>query len=539
MSRKGRWGRKLGGAVGTYRIIRKLSAGSVADVFLARMAGTGGVESPVFIERLLPGFAGEATFVDLFLGSARASATQPHANVLRVLEAGVSGELPCRVLELVDGETLSSLFAAVRTRGLTLGLREVCFIVQQVAEGLASLHQVRPSHRGLQPSLVWLSRRGEVKLVDTGGASRSEPPYLTPEQVQGRPADARGDVFRLGLLLYELLAGRPLFDGSQPRVLHHIRTFDERALAPVPGCPPSLWAVLRQTLAASPEARFTSARVVAGTLRDFLVERQLGVDHLDIAQLFARVFPARRSFLEEAGSSQAETLSQTDLTPARPEAMLHIVPVTEGRRLNAEPPPVLYPVEPPPPPDDALLETEPAPPRQPPPENVHARLLGEALGLVGGSAELAPLLVRLTRGGVWRLGGSDEEETRAALAARTLVLAARLEEPRRFVLPTLARVRTLVGESPELGELLSDVLLAGRNSGPPSGRAARALLCAAAFVAQVQCAEPEEPESIRALGRLRQDPRVAPEALEALAAELGVEAPRQGRRVEATASASA
>jgi serine/threonine-protein kinase len=494
----------------------------------------------VFIERLLPGFAGEATFVELFLGSARTSAARPHANVLRVLETGVSGELPCRVLELVDGETLSSLLATVKARGLPLGLRELCFIVQQVAEGLAALHEVRAKHRGLQPSLVWLSRSGEVKLEDTGGASRSEPPYLTPEQVQGRPADVRGDVFRLGLILYELLAGRPLFDGSQPRVLHHIRTFDERGLAPVPGCPPSLWAVLLHALAASPEARFPSARAFADTLRGFLVERQLGVDHLDMAQLFSRVFPARRSFLEEGGSAQAEALSQTDRTPARPEAMLHLVPVTEGRRLNTEPPPVLFPVElpqPPPPPDDALLETEPAPPRQPPPENVHARLLGEALGLVGGSAELAPLLVRLTRGGVWRLGGDDAEETRAALAARTLVLAARLEEPRRFVLPTLSRVRTLVGESPELGELLSEVLLAGRNSGPPQGAAARALLCAAAFVAQVQCAEPEAPESIRALGRLRQDPRVAPEALEALAAELGVEPPRQGRRVEASASA--
>lgn len=500
--------------------------GSVADVFLARMAGTGGGESPVFIERLLPGFAGEATFVDLFLGTARTSAAQPHANVLRVLEAGVSGELPCRVLELVDGETLSSLFAAVRTRGLPLGLREVCFIVQQVAEGLAFLHQARASHRGLQPSLVWLSWSGEVKLVDTGGASRSEPPYLTPEQAQGRPADSRGDIFRLGLLLYELLAGRPLFDGSRPRVLHHIRTFDERGLAPVPGCPPSLWAVLRQALAASPEARFPSARALADTLRDFLVERQLGVDHLDLAQMFARVFPARRSFLEE------------ERTPSRPEPMLHIVPVTEGRRLNAEPPPVLYPVEPPPPPDDALLETEPAPPRQPPPESLHARLLGEALGLVGGSAELAPLLVRLTRGGVWRLGGDAEEETRAAMAARTLVLAARLEESRRFVLPTLARVRTLVGESPELGELLSDVLLAGRDSGPPSGRAARALLCAAAFVAQVQCAEPEASESTRVLGRLRRDLRVAPEALEALAAELGVEVPRPGRGMDASSSSA-
>ncbi|MGZ3457320.1 MAG: protein kinase domain-containing protein, partial [Archangium sp.] len=152
----------------------------------------------------------------------------------------------------------------------------------------------------------------------------------------------------------------------------------------------------------------------------------------------------------------------------------------------------------------------------------YARLLDEALGLVGGSAELAPLLVRLTRGCVARLGGSGGEETRAVMAAHTLGLAARLEEPRRFVLPSLARVRALVGELPELSEVLSAVLLAGRGSGPPAGCAARALVCAAAFVVQVQCAEPGAAESARALVRLRQDPRLAPAALEALAAELGM-----------------
>ncbi|MFY0566884.1 serine/threonine protein kinase [Archangium lansingense] len=531
--------------MGTYRIARRLAVNPAAEVFLARRTGAGGVESPVVLERLLPAVARDVPFVDLFLGSARTSATLAHENVLRVIEAGLSGgEQPCRVLEFVDGEQLGALLAA-RARGLVIGLREMCFIVLQVAEGLASLHQARACNRGLHPSHVWLSRGGEVKLVDTGGASRSDPPYLTPEQARGRPADVRGDVFRLGLLLYELLAGRPLFAGSPPQAIHHIGAFDERSLEPLPGCPPSLWVMLLQSFAADPEARIRSARVFADTLRSFLVERQLVVDHLDLAHLFARAFPARRSLLEAGGVVHGEELSLMERTPPRPPVMPHIVrmdPVMARRRVPMGPPPVLYPVEPPPPPDAALedageevLET-PRRRASVPPQEFQARLFDEALMLTGGCAQVAPLLIRLTRRCVVLMGGGSGEEELAVLAARTLVLAARLETPRRFVLPSLARVRMLVDGCLEVGELLSTVLLAGRDSGPPAGCAARALLCAAAFVAQVQSTRPGVAESARVLGRLREDPRLASSALDALAAELGVSVMPPGVKVGGAAA---
>jgi serine/threonine-protein kinase len=520
--------------VGTYRIIRRLAVNPVAEAFLARRAGPGDVESPVVLERLLPSFARDASFVELFLGPARAPGPG-HANVVRVLDAGLSGELPCRILELVDGEPLGAVLAA-RARGMVIGLREMCFIVLQVAEGLASLHQARACHRGLHPSHVWISRGGAVKLVDTGGASRSNPPYLTPEQARGRPADARGDVFRLGLILYELLAGRPLFSGPPPQALRHIGAFDEQALEPLPGCPPSLWAVLLQALAAEPEARFGSARVFADTLRAFLEERQLGVDHLDIASLFGRLFPTRCSPLEAGMEGQGEVISLADRMPPRLEALPHAVRMVPGSRVQAESPPVLYPVGPPPPPDAALEEDSEetagaapeealeTPPRPVTLQELQARLLDEALKLVGGGAEMAPLLVRLTRRCVTWLGGGCGEEALAVMAARTLVLAARLEEPRHFVLPTLARVRPLVEGFPELGEVLSAVLLARHDSTPAGGRAARALQCAAAFVSQVRSARPGVVESARVLGQLRQDPRLSLGALEALSAELGVSA---------------
>ncbi|AKJ03259.1 serine/threonine protein kinase [Archangium gephyra] len=145
---------RRGALVGTYRIIRRLAVNPVAELFLAR---SGDGTTPVVLERLLPGFARDVTFTDLFLDSARTSTALAHTNVVRVLDAGVSGERPFRALEFVDGEQLGAVLAA-RARGVVIGLREMCFIVLQVAEGLASLHQVRACHRGLHPSHVWLSR---------------------------------------------------------------------------------------------------------------------------------------------------------------------------------------------------------------------------------------------------------------------------------------------------------------------------------------------------------------------------------------------
>jgi serine/threonine-protein kinase len=197
---------------------------------------------------------------------------------------------------------------------------------------------------------------------------------------------------------------------------------------------------------------------------------------------------------------------------------------------------MLHPVQPPPPPPPDPEPEDLAPPvkREEPidfsamswDERLHAwhaRLIDEALGVIGDSAAMAPLLLRLTRRGVERLGGSGEEKTLALTAARTLALAARLEEPRRFVLPSLSRVRPVVGgELPEVNQILSAVLFAGRESGPPARCAASALLCAATFVIQVQSAEPSVTEATRALSLLRRDPRLASAALDAIAAELGV-----------------
>ena len=370
--------------MGTYRVVRKIATGGMAEVFLARMVGAEGFEKPVAVKRILPSLAQDTHFIDLFLREAKVSVALQHANVVQVLDLGSSQKQLYMVMEFVDGENLRALLKVARLRKVALGIREVCFIVQQVAEGLAyahtrtdaSGHPLNIIHRDINPSNVMIAHTGEVKLTDFGiakmaddhpetqtGLLKGKINYLSPEQVLGRNVDQRSDIFLLGLLLYELLAGRQLFEGTSLQVVQNIGAFDERGLQPIPGVPMPLWTLLLKALAPSPSARIRTARELSDALQGFLFEHRMRVGIADIAQLFTRLFPERHSPLEDLKSGKHEAEIKLEgrepartpsPAPARPSAS-HPPPVARPSQalpvpaaLAAQPPtPRLRPSEPP------------------------------------------------------------------------------------------------------------------------------------------------------------------------------------------------
>jgi serine/threonine protein kinase/CheY-like chemotaxis protein len=346
--------------VGTYRIVKKLAAGGMAEVFLGKVVGAEGFEKPVAVKRILPSFVQDAGFVELFLREAKVSVALQHGNVLQVLDLGQSAGQYYMVMEFVDGENLRVLLKAARQRQLPMGLREMCFIAQQVADGLAYAHARTDRagapldivHRDINPSNVMVSSNGGVKLADFGiakvadghqetqaGVLKGKINYLSPEQVHGRPVDQRSDIFLLGLLLHEMLSGRRLFDGAYPHVIHAVGSFDERTLEPLPGVPAPLWAILLRALAASPDARFQTAREFSESLQSFLFDHRLRVGPADIAGLFSRAFPDRRSPLADLDGMPGDEIRLEDEELPR----LH-TPAREARRATPPgPPPMLRP----------------------------------------------------------------------------------------------------------------------------------------------------------------------------------------------------
>ncbi|WP_395854096.1 protein kinase [Cystobacter fuscus] len=316
----------------TYRLIRKLAVGGMAEVFLAKVVGAEGCDKSVAVKRILPSMARDREFVELFLREARLTVCLQHPNVVQVLDLGALEGQYYMVMEWVEGENLRALQRGAAARGLLLGLREVCFIVQQLAEGLAYAHgrvdaAGRPLHiihRDVNPSNVLVSSRGEVKLADFGiakalnaqsgtqvGVVKGKAGYLAPEQVKGAEVDQRADLFLTGLLLYELLSGRQLFQGTDSfQTLRAIAQFDVRRLVPLPGVPAALWSIITRALAPDPAARFQRARDLADALRDFLFEHRLRVGPQDVVALFQRCLPGRRSLLEGVDGGSPEALGE-------------------------------------------------------------------------------------------------------------------------------------------------------------------------------------------------------------------------------------
>ncbi len=213
---------------GRYRVIRRLGVGGMAETFVAEREGPGGFVQRVCLKRILPAFANDAEFVRLFLQEARLAARLRHNNIVGVLDFGREESGYFLALELIEGADLRKLLRTLPEHRLPIPV--AVLIAGDVALALEYAHALGGEgivHRDISPSNILLSQAGEVKLGDFGiakamqgaGATatnslKGKIPYMAPEQMRMTDIDGRSDLFALGVVLYEMLAGRRPFDGG-------------------------------------------------------------------------------------------------------------------------------------------------------------------------------------------------------------------------------------------------------------------------------------------------------------------------------------
>ena len=238
--------------LGPYHIERRLAAGGMAEVFVARREGLHGFQKRVALKRILPQFSSDPDFVWMFIDEARLAALLEHPNIVQVFDFGTMGDDLVLVMELVDGSNVSRLLRAAPA-DLPIPWDVALHIAYQTAQALDYAHHAVDDkgeslefvHRDVSPANILLSRGGHVKLTDFGIATvRSRAPttedgqvrgklgYMSPEQVLGKELSGKSDVFTLSTVLAEMLIGEPLFQGeSELNVLLQIRDGDLRVLA--------------------------------------------------------------------------------------------------------------------------------------------------------------------------------------------------------------------------------------------------------------------------------------------------------------------
>ncbi|HEX5717135.1 MAG TPA: serine/threonine-protein kinase, partial [Thermoanaerobaculia bacterium] len=265
-----------GHQMGPYRLLREIGGGGMGTVYEAEDTRLG---RRVAVKLLPPEYSRDRRAKERFLREARAAATVDHPNLCTIHDVGESDGRLYLVLSFYEGETLRD-----RIRRGPLPLAEVRDVAIQVARGLARAHEAGIVHRDIKPANVILTRHGEAKILDFGiarlagdeasltrtGASWGTPAYMSPEQARGEPVDQRTDVWSLGVMLYEMLAGRRPFGGdSMEAVVSAILTREPEPLERVrPDVPPELAHVVERALTKDPKERCGSAAELLGDLEE-------------------------------------------------------------------------------------------------------------------------------------------------------------------------------------------------------------------------------------------------------------------------------
>ncbi len=299
-----------------YRVIERIAAGGMAEVFRAESAGLEGFKKKVAIKRVLPHLAGKTEFIGMFLDEARLSAHLGHSNCVQVFDIGQGDDTYFIVMEMVEGADLKGVIAHHREHHQVIPVEEAVLICVRICEGLAYAHELRDDrgvhlrivHRDMSPPNVLMTQHGEVKIADFGLAKansqleESQPGiikgkfgYLSPEAAQGKPVDHRTDIFAVGIILWEMLAGRRLFQGKTD-----LETVKQVQRAAVPDIqqfnshvPASVIAVMSKALAGDPNDRYQSARALGDDLNQVLFNLPRAVSSFDLAKLVLPVQQAR------------------------------------------------------------------------------------------------------------------------------------------------------------------------------------------------------------------------------------------------------
>ncbi|WP_437514655.1 serine/threonine-protein kinase [Sorangium sp. So ce1099] len=339
--------------LGRYVLLRRIARGGMGEVFLASTTGLEGAERPVVVKIIRREHASDPSYIARFLDEARVQAQLQHSGVAQVIEADVdpaTGE-PYAVVEHVEGRSLGE----VRARAVQLGHRfdwaEAVAIATMIAEALAHVHERRdPSgaalaivHRDLSPQNVMLGFSGDVKIIDFGtargqnrrchtvaGVVFAKPGYVAPEVANGDPGDARVDLYALGIMLWELCAGRRFLQGDAQT---HMAAVARNQNDPPPiavglGAPPALDAAIARLTAFDREARYPSSRAAARDLAALLGAAvalpggERGV-RARAAHLMQRLFPgepgrSRSEFASLVAAAKAHRA--TAVTPVSPRA---------------------------------------------------------------------------------------------------------------------------------------------------------------------------------------------------------------------------
>lgn len=334
-----------------FEVVRRLGIGGMAEVFLAKKRGAEGTFKLLVLKRVLPDYVSSRRFRVMFAEEAQLATRLNHPNIVQVYEFqdyGDDGQLLS--MEFVDGPDLRAYMKAVRAAEQRTPHALAAYIASEVARGLHYAHErtdesgapLEIVHRDVSPQNILLSADGVVKVADFGIASanlfreevgvlKGKTGYMSPEQARGQKVDRRTDIYSLGVVLHELLTGRPLHGALEGEAL--LQAVRAGRIEPpshyVLGIPHHLDSIVMRALAADPAQRFPTARDFAQALSRAVFEMGELVDGHTLERELERLLGSPRTVIDELPRSKESKSHEATADPGEGTPVEPLLPSRE------------------------------------------------------------------------------------------------------------------------------------------------------------------------------------------------------------------
>jgi serine/threonine-protein kinase len=341
---------------GKYRPIAVLGRGGMATVYLAAASGPGGFTKLVVVKELRHELSEDPDFMQMFLDEARLAARLHHPNVVQTYEVTGDASRHAIVMEYLDGQPLSRLrskFVELGPDGVAYHLRILCDTLAglQYAHDLADFDgtPLNVVHRDVSPHNIFVTYTGETKVVDFGiakaadsssqtrvGTIKGKISYMAPEQATSQPVDRRADVFAVGVMLWEAIAGRRMWKGlEEVGVMSRLMTGDIPRLSSVkPDVPVALDAICARALAWKAADRYATADEMRRDLEQYLSTLPARPGAREVGELLSRMFEEDRAKIRTIVEEQLRALRAAPTGEARSLPLAHLTTSLTGSALG-------------------------------------------------------------------------------------------------------------------------------------------------------------------------------------------------------------
>jgi serine/threonine protein kinase len=297
---------------GKYLLLDKIATGGMAELFLAKQTGAEGFEKFIAIKKILHHLNTEDKLVDSFIEEAKLAAHLQHPNIVQIYDFGAMNDTYFMAMEYLFGKDLRFTIKRSLERSMPISLGHALFIVTQLLTGLEYAHTchnyfgepVRLIHRDIGPQNIIITYDGQVKIIDFGiakaanqntttqvGTIKGKVSYMSPEQAGGEVIDHRSDIFSAGIVMYELVTGRKMYEGDTFQVLAKAR---ERMFQPAedvkPGLPDVIYRILGKALEKDPASRYQTAEDMCRDIESFMLDKAIRVSQRDLSVYMKTLF---------------------------------------------------------------------------------------------------------------------------------------------------------------------------------------------------------------------------------------------------------